>query len=126
MKKSYELGKLPLPKDEFLSGHMLRKAVDYRNLVEPLDCANWYHLGIDKQLLLPGIPKGDYPTAHHRPGAYRLICSRQEAAVTTEPLSAASLGPTVEAYEQGLAEISAKCKEARFKRESSQRGCIVM
>ncbi len=35
----------------------LRKGVDYRNLVEPLDCANWYRLGIDLQELAPNVLK---------------------------------------------------------------------
>ncbi|EIE24331.1 hypothetical protein COCSUDRAFT_41566 [Coccomyxa subellipsoidea C-169] len=121
VKNSYELGTLPVPGNEFLSGHMLRKGVDYRNLVEPLDCANWYRLGIDLQELAPAVLKGDYYCAQQRPGAYRLICKRQEAAGSV----AHDLVPSAEAWETNLAEISTKCKEARHK-QAQKKGCIVM
>ncbi|CAL8466204.1 g5740 [Coccomyxa elongata] len=108
VKSSYELGTLPVPGKEFLTGHMLRKGVDYRNLAEPLDCANW--------------KLGDYYSAQQRPGAYKLICKRQEAAGSV----AHDLVPSGEAWEMSLVEISTKCREARDKQTLGKKGCIVM
>ena len=39
----------------WLAHVQLRKAVSFRNLAEPLDCANWYHLGLDREEVEPGV-----------------------------------------------------------------------
>lgn len=77
----YHAGALPMgachplcgPKS-ILTGNFLRKAQDFQSLVEPLDCANWYRLGIFQQSHKDGTPKGDYGAqCRSRPNWYTSI-----------------------------------------------------
>ncbi|CAL5226746.1 g9599 [Coccomyxa viridis] len=64
-----------VPKDMLEpEGNILRKAEDYMRLVEPIDVANWYRLGIHEQTGKDGTAKGDYSSNHPmRPGRYSKI-----------------------------------------------------
>ena len=89
----YETGALPrgswiphwVPRGPFwvpmdmLSGKFLRKATDYMELVEPLDCANWYRLGIHDFCGEDRQPNGDYSHANpKRPGRFSQIEKHME------------------------------------------------
>ncbi|KAK9811653.1 hypothetical protein WJX72_007693 [[Myrmecia] bisecta] len=56
-----------------LSGNFLRKAVDFRNLTEPLDCANWYRLGLHTKRNGKGAVNGSYHAGMPSRWYYRLI-----------------------------------------------------
>ena len=73
-------GPLWVPKD-MTSGNFLRKAKDYMYLVEPIDCASWYRLGIHQELDGDGQQKGHYTHANpFRPGRYSRIESHMASA----------------------------------------------
>ena len=59
---------------DMLTGKFLRKAKEYLQQAEPLDCANWYRIGINKQCSEGSAPTGDYSSDHPmRPGRYSRI-----------------------------------------------------
>ena len=64
-----------VPEDTLsLDGNTLRKAKDYMRLVEPINVANWYRLGIHEQFGKDGKEKGAYSHNHPvRPGRYSKI-----------------------------------------------------
>jgi hypothetical protein len=57
--------------------------------------------------------QGDYHSARQRPGVYKLICRRQEAA----GMAAHDLTPTAHDWEASLPEMSRRCKAARDARQ---------
>ena len=96
--------------DDIMTGNFVRRAIRFRSLVEPLDCANWYYRGNDKK---GPAPKGDYHADHKsRPGWYHFI-DRQTGKGRDDKQSGKSREELLTEYKDELRTFAAKCKSAR-------------